>query len=82
MPLKQCCIALLLAGTAWGGNCQDALRQTDETLRAGLLIAPQNLKQISKLRAEAEQACKEGRPADSIASLEKLRKLIVPPKAE
>jgi hypothetical protein len=65
----------LAAATAFAGNCPVQMKAIDAALPKAKLSSAQ-MTEVKKLRAEGEKLHKEGKHAESMATLGKAKKLL------
>ena len=75
MKLTVILAAMLLSSAAFAGNCPAQMKAIDAALPKANLDAKQSA-EVKKLRAEGEKLHKEGKHAESMAALDKAKKIL------
>ena len=70
-------VALLFAaGTAFAGHCPKEMKSIDDALAKNPKLSEAQMKDVKKFRADGEAFHKDGKHADSLASLAKAQKIL------
>ena len=76
--MKRLAVTIVLisfASLAWANSCPREMKAIDEALPKAKLSASQT-DEVKKLRAEGEKLHKEGKHAESMAALDKAKKIL------
>ena len=68
--------AMLVAGTAFAGHCPQEMKKIDEALGKNPKLSATQMAEVKKYRAEGEALHKAGKHSESLAELEKAKKLL------
>ena len=67
---------MLVAAPAWAFHCPQDMKQIDEAMSKNPTLSVAQLAEVKKYRAEGEVLHKAGKHAESIAQLDKAKKLL------
>lgn len=68
--------AMLAAGTAFASHCPQEMKKIDEALSKNPQLSATQMADVKKSRAEGEALHKAGKHSESIAELEKAKKIL------
>lgn len=68
--------AMLAAGTAFAGHCPQEMKKIDEALGKNPQLSATQMADVKKARAEGETLHKAGKHTESLAELEKAKKIL------
>ena len=68
--------AMLAAGTASAGHCPQEMKKIDEALSKNPQLSATQMADVKKSRSEGEALHKAGKHSESIAELEKAKKIL------
>ena len=67
---------LLIAAPAWAFHCPQDMKQIDEAMSKNPKLSTAELAEVKKYRAEGEVLHKAGKHTESVAQLDKAKKLL------
>ena len=68
--------AMLAAGTAFAGHCPQEMKKIDEAMSKNPKLSATQMADVKKMRMEGETLHKAGKHAESLAELEKAKKIL------
>ena len=68
--------AMLIAAPAWAFHCPQDMKQIDEAMSKNPKLSATQLAEVKKYRAEGEVLHKAGKHTESVAQLDKAKKLL------
>lgn len=68
--------AMLVAGTAFAGSCPTHMKRIDEALAKNPKLSAAQMADVKKARAEAETFHKAGKHTESMAEIDKAKKIL------
>jgi len=68
--------AMLAAGTAFASHCPQEMKKIDEALAKKPTLSATQMSDVTKARAEGETLHKAGKHTESLAELEKAKKIL------
>lgn len=69
-------VAMLVAGTAFAGSCPTQMKRVDEALAKNPKLSAAQMADVKAARAEGEAMHKAGKHAESMAALDKAKKIL------
>ena len=68
--------AMLVAGTAFANHCPQEMKKIDEAMSKNPKLSATQMTEVKKYRSEGEALHKAGKHAESLAELEKAKKIL------
>jgi len=68
--------AMLAAGTAFASHCPQEMKKIDEAMAKNPALSATQMADVKKSRAEGETLHKAGKHTESLAELEKAKKIL------
>ena len=67
---------MLFAGTAFAGHCPQEMKKIDDALAKSPKLSATQMADVKKFRSEGEAMHKAGKHGESLAELEKAKKIL------
>ena len=68
--------AMLAAGTAFAGHCPQEMKKIDDAMAKNPKLSATQMADVKKFRTEGETLHKAGKHTESLAELEKAKKIL------
>ena len=68
--------AMLAAGTAFAGHCPQEMKKIDDAMAKNPKLSATQMADVKKMRMEGETLHKAGKHTESLAELEKAKKIL------